>query len=771
MAPMSLLAMGLMLLLTGVTWSQEVVPIPATVAQPEAPRKPVESQSTAAEATLQPVSFLQPQSFVPAPPPRLEARPNAANAAVPESDVSREFNKSGLRPSRVGEVRQRQTPPIGYRVPPSDASLRAATDAGNHVGKNPAAPPVWTQQRNPVVTDSRISGSRVGRVAGSGSHWVPARIDLDTMLNKFDSRTLGDVTVIPGPYTVRHGPDFQYFQVDMLPSPRADELHVGGSTGLEFKSNGEQWMGRQTIFGANTDWGYRLGYTHRTGNDYRTGGDNPEEIAASFNSRAFDLALGKDLSHDQHLEFHLLRLDQTNVELPGQAFDIDSLVTNGFEAEYLVEDSHVFDQSSFSVWYNDTKFSGSAQGSGKRRVIQYLDALSYVGFTNVRGMSTGYRYEGLLEVGELGAWSVGTDFRFLRQQLNEFSQGQNGVNAFQGNSPVPRSVSINPGLFSQYALGSLESVRLTIGGRLDLVATEVTDDAAKLNNVTLSNVPISTALGTSDLDQDFILGSLFVTGERQLNDLTVGFAGAGFAMRPPTLTELYAAQSFLFLLQNGLNAVTGDPRLAPEKLWQLDIGLRVQTDRARGSARAFHAWINDYITFENAGVTIDQGAVQQVDLHYINTRLATLAGIEFQGEYDVTDMLTGFSTVAYVQGANRTPTGGGHEALPMIPPLTSRLGGRFHQAAADPKWGIELSAQVVAAQDRVASSLLENQTPGYTTYDARAFWEPTASTTVFAGIENFTDKAYRTHFDFKAQNGRQILQPGASFYLGAETRY
>ena len=215
--------------------------------------------------------------------------------------------------THCGEARQRQAPPIGYRVAPSDAPLRSATDAGNHLGKTPAAPPVWTQQRNPVVSDSRISGSRVGRVAGSGSYWVPARIDLDTMLNKLDSRMLGNVTVIPGPYAVRHGPDFQYFQVDMLPSPRADQWQAGGSTSGEFKSNGQQWLGRQTVFGADSDWGYRLGYTHRTGNDYRTGGDDPEKIAASYNSRAFDLTLGKDLSDDRHLEFHLLRLDQTNV--------------------------------------------------------------------------------------------------------------------------------------------------------------------------------------------------------------------------------------------------------------------------------------------------------------------------------------------------------------------------------------------------------------------------------------------------------------------------
>lgn len=753
---------ALLLLMPGpFAWSQQ----PVVRIIEEEPSEFVEELS--ADGIL-PAAFAPPQSFVPAPPPRVEARPTDANAA--RSDVDRSFRGNGLRTSRVGEARQRQVPPIGYRVPPTDAPLRAATDAGNHLGKNPAAPPVWTQQRNPVVSDSRISGSRVGRVAGSGSYWVPARIDLDTMLNKLDSRALGNVAVIPGPYSVRHGPDFQYFQVDMLPSPRADQWQAGGSTSGEFKSNGEQWLGRQTVYGADSDWGYRLGYTHRTGNDYQTGGDHPEQIAASYNSRAFDLSLGKDLSVDHHVEFHLLRLDQSNVELPGQAFDIDSLVTNGFEVEYLVEDAQIFDQVSLSVWYNDTQFRGSAQGAGKRRVLTFLDNLSYVGSTNVSGLSTGYRYEGLLEVGDAGELTVGTDFRFLRQELDEFSQGQIGVVTFDGNSPIPRSTMANPGLFAQLATGSLETMRLTAGGRLDLVATEVIDDPAKLADVTLFHQPLSTVLGTSDFDQNYLLGSLFLTGERQLHESTTGFVGAGFAMRPPTLTELYAAQPFMFLLQNGLNAVTGDPLLNPEQLWQVDVGLRFHTDCLRGSARAFHAWINDYITFRNDGEVIGGGSVQQLNLQYINTSLATLIGTELQSEYDFADILTGFATLSYVEGQDRTRIGGA-EPLPMIPPLRSRIGGRLHQAALDPKWGLELSAQVVAAQDRVATSLLENRTSGYTTYDARAFWEPTPRFTIFSGFENFTNKSYREHFDFSSPGGRQIRQPGLNFYVGAETRY
>ena len=116
------------------------------------------------------VSLQQEQTTVPVPPPAMNARPSAAPRKGTSTELSRDASQSGSRTNRIDESR-RGTQPNGltYRVPPSDAQSRAATDAGNHLGKSPAAPPVWIQQRNPIVSDSRISGSRVGRIAGNGS--------------------------------------------------------------------------------------------------------------------------------------------------------------------------------------------------------------------------------------------------------------------------------------------------------------------------------------------------------------------------------------------------------------------------------------------------------------------------------------------------------------------------------------------------------------------------------------------------------------------------
>ena len=82
---------------------------------------------------------------------------------------------------------------------------------------------------------------------------------------------------------------------------------------------------------------------------------------------------------------------------------------------------------------------------------------------------------------------------------------------------------------------------------------------------------------------------------------------------------------------------------------------------------------------------------------------------------------------------------------------------------------VEFSARIVDNQDRVASSLLEKETPGFTTYDLRGYWQATDRLLLIAGVENLTDKHYREHLDLRTGYG--VYQPGRSFYFGTELQY
>jgi len=744
-------------------------------------------------------SHLQPQPAL-LPPPEFSVEPSPSPGASRLSAAL--FGEIG---SEGSLLTQRIT--TGITSPDivfgREAAGRVTTDAGSLLGASPAALGVGVQRRTPIVTDPRVRGSRVGQLAGSGSYWVPARIDLDTVLSKIDSRILDRIEVIKGPYSVRHGPGLDFLDVQLAHSPRfADGPHLHGSSGFDFKTNGQQWYGQQRFWGGSEDWGFRAGYGHRTGNDYVTG--DGRDVPASYNSRDLDLALGRDLSAGSFVEFNLLRLDQTNVEYPGQAFDMDYLVTDGYDLEYVAVDRPRCDRLEFDVWYNRTRFAGDAQRPGKRRQFPMFDVMHYVGFTDVDSMSTGFRLASTWGQDDDPQFTAGVDLRCIRQELNEIGSGRIGVNIFRdANSPIPRSQWINPGLFVEETLPLDELLRLRVGARTDWTSANVIDDPAKLAHLgnQTPQSSLDAILGSDAYRQHFQTWAVYVGVERELNEAWTLLATAGHGQRPPSLTELYAAQPFMFVLENGLNTVTGDPRLHPERAWQIDVGLQCDYEQFRAGVTGFHAWIHDYITFENLGVVRGPtGYIEQVNLKYVNTDLATLAGGELFGEYDLAPWWTPFATLRYVDGRDRTRNGdfatravrpgvpservpglprgdfsgipgAPAEPLPSILPLESRLGLRLHPPLRPWPWCVEASVRVANHQDRVATSLVELPTPGFTIVDLRAYWRPRQHVLLVAGVENLGDRNYREHLDFHAPSGMAVYQPGVNFYFGSELSY
>jgi iron complex outermembrane recepter protein len=369
--------------------------------------------------------------------PRVAPAPTRLPTAADELTTDLFGSGLGVRRSVLPEDRWTQAVGIGGDlIRMQEAVVRSTTDTGSLLGESPSAVGLGLQRRNPIVNDPRIRGSRIGRLPASGSYWVPARMDLDTMVSKIDSRLVQDVLTINGPYAVRYGPGFSFVDLALLPTPRFDDgFQLEGMTGFDFKANGEQFYGRQMFSGGAGDWGFRAGYGHRTGNDYTMG--NGQSIASSYNSRDVDLALGHDFGADQRVEFHVLRLDQTGVELPGQAFDIEWLGTDAYEVTYTVDCPSFADRVAVDVWYNRTRLDGNAQRPGKRLQFPYYEIIDFEGFTDVESMSTGFRWAATWGCPDCEHLTVGLDLRYIKQELNEITSGQS--DSTSGKTPTRRS--------------------------------------------------------------------------------------------------------------------------------------------------------------------------------------------------------------------------------------------------------------------------------------------------------------------------------------------
>ena len=429
------------------------------------------------------------------------------------------------------------------RVYGGESKFRPTSDAGNLLGQSPLAIGVGTQRRTPVVNEPRVRASRIGQLAASGSYWIPARIDLDTALSKLDSKLIGDINVIKGPYSVRDGPGLEFIDVNLINSPRYENgFEAHGSTEGDYQTNGQRWHARQDVWGGNAGWGFRVGYGHRGGNDYLAG--NGEPMAAGYNSGDVFCAFGYDPSPDSSTEFDYIRVDQNDVLFPGMAFDIDRLETNAYEYQLVWRNQAYFDRFELDVWHNRTEFTGDAQRLSKRIEFPYLNFIHYVGFTDVDASSTGFRAIATWGDEDGPQFSLGTDLRYIMQRLDEIGSGRVGLIRFQNaNSPIPESQSTNPGIFVEERLPCTDRLTLTLGARADMLSAQVTANPASLEH--LGNQPLalqssfSDIVGTPDIDQQFDhMGDISFRGEFQLDDQVTAVGGYGFGQRPPSLTEM-----------------------------------------------------------------------------------------------------------------------------------------------------------------------------------------------------------------------------------------
>lgn len=684
------------------------------------------------------------------------------------------------------------------------AQVLASTDAGDLIGRSQSALGVETQRRSPIANEARIRGYRLGQITtfADGAFWFPARNDLDTFLSKIDSGIIRDAVILKGPYSARYGPGFAFIDIETENSPRYEsgfEWH--GRTLSTYRDNGRQLYGRQVFFGGDRDWGARISYGQRTGNDYLTG--NGLEIPASYNSRDIDFLYGMDTSANGRLDFGYLRLDQTDLEFPGQVFDTRYLGTEGYRLRYLLENQEYFDRFQVTAFYNRTVFSGDAQQGGKRRQIPELDLSSFTGFTDADLMTFG----GQMAVtwgrpGEI-QWTIGADFRYLTQALNELD----AIAAIPCvlNYPIPRTEVFNTGVFIENNTPVTTTWNVKIGARVDYNYNRIArvppffapeddcgcpdkDDGSVGAALTGQPVPFSS------LNRNFKMALTYINTDYQLTENITLLGGFGFAMRPPTPTELYAIGPFLATLQQGFTSVNGNPNLNAERLHQFDVGFRADYGFIRGGFSGFFSWISDYITF--AAIGTDQKGIAPsgfgnfLSVQFVNTSLATLWGTEAYLEMDYNDYITPFFTLSYVEGQDqtRTSTRGrfdllgnpitvngqplpnpNREPLPSISPLDVRIGLRLHEAGRNPTYGVEFSSRLVARQNRVAASLLEQPTPGFTVFDLRAYWQAREGILLTGGIENIFDRNYREHLDLRT--GLGVFQPGRNVYFGLELRY
>lgn len=695
-------------------------------------------------------------------------------------------------------VQAAQASPGGSVIPAQLASLIAAPEPGTIMRDVGSSNTITLQRRNTVSYDPHVRGFRYGQVLSRvGGVWSPVRQDLDSPISKLDPSLIEDIAIIPGPYASRYGPGFAFIDIETAATPRyqgGSESHA--TIGETFHANRGRQHGRATVYGGGSDWGFIGHYGSRTGSDYRSG--NNTLIPSSYDNQSFLGQLGFDVTSHSKIEFRYDRLDQNDTEYALQFFDINYLGNDSTSIRYTdVDPGGPFSQVLFDAWYNRTRYNGNDKNPSKAPVVdrvrsaltegipgaQYADVL-FVGNTSGDRMLTGGRLMGTLgDVSDVHN-RIGADYRFEDQEIRENFWIQDDtppppsdVTTFSTN--LPKSWMNDVGVFDELVLPVSSYWTTTLGVRADIV-----DSDARASDIRMGG-----NIEGRDVSQHEALYAFYLINDVALTTNWSSRFGFGHGQRPPTLVERYADGIFLGIIQSGFSRVIGDPNLAKERLWQIDWGLSCEYDQFRGRGTLYNSWVLDFATYKGNVINSPDGARL---LYSTNTDLATMAGFELYGEGDLSEYVTLFSAMNYVQGTDQqidAPLWG-------VAPLAGLAGVRIHDANKGQTWGAELGLRMVDRQNRAGLIRnvfdptvlvpIEQPTAGFSTVNLRSYYNYTRNVSFVMGIENLLDKNYLEHLDLRLSqqlapvgNTQGIpnlpavaaLSPGFTFYTGVEINH
>ncbi len=216
--------------------------------------------------------------------------------------------------------------------------------------------------------------------------------------------------------------------------------------------------------------------------------------------------------------------------------------------------------------------------------------------------------------------------------------------------------------------------------------------------------------------------------------------------RIPSLQELFAYGPHL----GTQSFEVGNPNLKPETSNDLDLSLKLLSERLTADASFFLNHINDFIYPFNTG---EKDITSNLPIYEYRAANALLRGFEAKFEAQLFRNFNASFLFDYVEGKRRDV----NEYLPFIPPFRGIVGIEYRTSKFN--FGVEVKA--VSPQNKIAPT--ETRTPGYVIFNLHLGLRlPMRSLAqeVNLNVENLTNRRYYDHLsrikDFAPMPGRNI---------------
>lgn len=553
------------------------------------------------------------------------------------------------------------------------------------------------------------------------------------------------IEIVKGPFTVRFGQNFGGIINLVSKNPSKNELGFHGSVEGGYETNGGNLVSGASLVYVAKKFDVQLNSSYRDFGDYTDG--NGDEVQSSFRTTDYSVKVGVNPTDKQRLQFSWRQSFARDIDHAGLSMD------SPFDDSLLAGIDYKFDNISekissftFKAFYS---YVDHLMTNENRPSFMMTDSKS-----PLESFSYGGKAEMVFNTSDNSKLFAGIDADLLNRKGNRTRI----VKIMNGHVlPMPmtfidkiwQDADVNDiGVFAEEKIKITDYTTITTGIRADFVLAKLNDPA-----------PDFKALYGGDIkdETEVNLGGN-VSIKYQKNGFQTQFA-IGRGIRTASMTE-----RFINHFNVGVDPYeyVGNPNLKPEINNQIEWSFSKKFNSFEVGATVFHSFLEHYI-YGVINQTIPRKFMPITPPLYVkqfvNIDKASQTGFEFNFNVHATDKLSFTSELSYTHAQNQDLD----EPLAQIPPLMATLEMKFEEN----KFWFAVNSRLVAKQDRISASFMEEKTPGFGTFDLRTGLTPFTNFSIGFAVLNIFDKAYYEHLNYSYQNSNttagHIYETGRNF--------
>ena len=561
------------------------------------------------------------------------------------------------------------------------------------------------------------------------------------------------IEIVKGPFTVRFGQNFGGI-INLVTKKKSNKTDgVSGSIATGYETNGENLSTHGSLSYETNKFDITVNGEYRDYGNYEDG--NGIEVPSSFRTTDYSIKAGYEPTDKQRLQFSWRQSFGRDIRHAG--LPMDSPYDDSFLAglDYKITDiSNKVSSLSVKGFYSDVDHLMTNEG---RPSFMMTEARSNVFVTTYGGKT-----ELTISPSDKMFLFVGIDANLIAREGNRIRL----VKVMNGNPlPNPRTFTdkiwqdskLNDyGIFAESNYKVTDMYTLTAGIRGDFINASINDPEQDFLDLYGGTI--------EDSNETNISGTLSI---KYKNEGFQAQLALGRGTRTASMIERYINH---FSVGVDPYEYVGNPNLDSEVNNQVEISFRKETNTIETGASVFYSLIQDHIVpvvDEDIPRKFMPTAQPQFAKRFINIDEAVQAGFELYWNYKISESLQFTSDVSYTYAQNREL----NEPLAQIVPLTAHGAMKFEKT----KFWLHLNSRFVAAQRRVSTSFMEQETGHFAIFDFSLGIKPIKNLTIGASVLNIFDKAYTEHLNFSYKNSNllsgRIFEPGRNFTVRASYNF